>query len=353
MGRGRLALTGVGLVVATVLLAAAGTGQASARRGGKVEVQRASASGGLYLGKENGYKIALLMPTDRVVAFYAYRFERKGDLGGVEYHIYAVRNRGVLRHGVVRARFGSLGRVSLRFRPSVRVRRGRPEEGCEGGREITEFGRFVGHLSFRGQGNVFHVSSPKGGAQISRSPRLRCEKGLAQEPAPRSLRKYVAAPPLFPDQNSIALLYASARRHGRYVGVTAMHMEESPPGADVQLQVLEARKEMAIGHGAYLVAGPGTLLTSLPGVHPATATLAPPAPFYGEAAYSEESQSWTGTLGVNLAGLRLPLTGPGFHVHLCVTNPLRDKDGCEFFKTESPTDERPAARLARPAWLLR
>lgn len=346
-------MAGVGLVLAAVLIAAAGAGQATARHAGKVEVQRASTSGGLYLGKEKGYRIALFMPSDRVVAFYAYRYRLKDELGSVEYHIYAVRNRGVLRHGVVRARFGSLGRVSLHFRPSGRVRTGRSEEGCEGGREITEYGRFVGHLNFRGQGDYIHVSSPQGGAQISRSPRLRCEKGLAQEPAPRSLRKYVVAPPLFPDQHSIALLYASARKHGRYVGITAEHMEESPPGADVQLQILEARKGMAIGHGAYLVGGPGTLLTSLPGVHPATAALAPPAPFYGEAAYSEESQSWTGTLGVNLAGLKLPLTGPGFHVHLCVTNPLKDKDGCEFFKTESPPDERPAARLARPAWLLR
>jgi hypothetical protein len=352
MGRGRPTSVAAGLVVA-VLLAAAGAGQARSRHGGKIEVQRASAYGGVYLGKEKGYRIALLMPSDRVVAFYAYRYRLKGDLGSVEYHIYAVHNRGVLRHGVVRARFGSLGTVSLRFRPGGRVRRGRPEEGCEGGREITEYGRFVGHLSFRSEGNVLHVSSPEGGAQISRSPRLRCKKGWAQAPAPRSLRKYVAAPPLFPDQNSIALIYASARRHGRYVGVTATHMEESPPGADVQLQVLEARKGMAIGHGAYLVGGPGTLLTTLPGVHPATASLAPPPPFYGEAAYSEEAGTWTGTLGVNLAGVKLPLAGPGFHVHLCVTNPLKDKDGCEFFKTESPSDERPAARLARPAWLLR
>jgi hypothetical protein len=99
---------------------------------------------------------------------------------------------------------------------------------------------------------------------------------------------------------------------------------------------------MAIGHGVYLNGPPGTLLTSLPGAHPATATLAPPPPFYGGAAYSEESDAWTGSLGVKLAGLSLPLTGPGFHVHLCVVNPLRDRGGCDFFKMEPPPDERPA-----------
>jgi len=106
---------------------------------------------------------------------------------------------------------------------------------------------------------------------------------------------------------------------------------------------------MAIGHGVYLDGPAGTLLTSLPGAHPATATLAPPPPFYGEAAYSEKSDAWTGNLGVNLAGSKLSLTGPAFDVHLCVVNPLRDRDGCEFFKAELPPDERPA----RPGWVLR
>lgn len=320
------------------------------RRAGKFEVQQADTAGFLRLGKEGGYEIALYMPNDRVVIFHALRRKRsKGDFFEVTHSIYAVHNLGALEHGVVRARFGSLGRVSLRFRPGGRMRQRDPQPGCEGGSAITEAGRFVGHLSFRGEGNYFNVSSAKGKAYIVHSPRLRCEKGQAQESHPRSLRRYVAPIPLFLDEQGISLLYASTRSHGRYVGITAMHPEGSPPGADVQLGVVEPRHGMAIGHGVYLNGPPGTLLTSLPGVHPATATLAPPPPFYGKAAYSEESDAWTGTLGVKLAGLRLPLTGPGFHVHLCVVNPLRDRDDCDFFKAEPPSYER----LARPEWALR
>lgn len=343
MGRGRLSLVAVGLMTMATLFTAIGTGQARPRRAGKVEVQRADTVGFLPLGNERGYKIALYMPNDRVVIFYAVRNEKlKGDSFNVRYSLYAARNLGDLEHGVVRARFGSIGRVSLRFRPGGRVRRRDPQPGCEGGSEIAEEGRFAGHLSFHSEGNYFHVSSAKGEAYIAHSPRLRCEKGQALESPPRSLRKYVASTPVFFDENSIALLYASARSHGRYVGITAMHPEDSSPGADVQLGIVESRHGMAIGHGLYLNGPPGTLLTSLPGAHPATATLAPPPPFYGEAAYSEESEAWTGTLGVKLAGLSLPLTGPGFHVHLCVVNPLKDKDGCNFFKVEPPADERPA-----------
>lgn len=329
------------VLAVAVLVAATGTGQA--RRAGRFEVQRAQAAGLLYLGKERGYQLALYMPSDRVVIFYASRSVKpKDDSFNLTYSLYAVRNRGTLEHGVVRARFGSLGSASLRFRPNGRIRKRDPQSGCEGGVQTTEYGGFVGHLSFRGDNRYFHVSSAKGKAFLARSPRLRCRKGQAAESQPRSLRKYVAPTPLFPDEHSISLVYASTRSHGRYVGITAMHPEESPPGADVQLGVVEARHGMAIGRGVYLDGPPGTLLTSLPGAHPATATLAPSAPFYGEAAYSEESHAWTGSLGIRLAGLNLPLTGPDFHVHLCVVNPLRDKDDCDFFKTEPPPDERPA-----------
>lgn len=337
----------VGLAAAVILLAAPDPGQTRLRPAGKVEVQRASTTGFLSLGKERGYRTFLYMPNQRVVLFYAYRINHlEDDSFGLSYAIYATRNRGNLRHGVVRARFGSLGRVRLRFQPNGRVRRSDPGSDCEGGDERYEYGSFVGRLSFRGEGDYFHASSSKGKAYLARAPRLRCERGTA-EPEPRSLRGYVAITSLLPDDDSIALLYASSRAHGRYVGITAVHPEGDPPGADVQLATVDARPGMAIGHGIYLEGPAGTLLTSLPGAHPATATLAPPAPFYGKAAYSEESETWTGTLGIRLAGLRLPLTGPRFHVHLCVSNPVKDRNGCEFFKGEPPADER-LARLERP-----
>jgi hypothetical protein len=337
-------------LLAVAVLAAAGTGQARSNGAGKSEVQPARTAAYLSLGKEKGYRLALYMPTDRVVVFYGVRAEKVDhERYVVRYSIYAVRNRGDLEHGVVRARFGSFGRVSLRFRPGDRIHRRDPGPDCEGGSETSEYGRFVGHLSFRGKSNYFHVSSAAGGALIEHAPRLLCKKGQAEEAPPKSLRRYVASTPLFPDDQSIALLYASSRSHGRYVGITAMHLEGSEPGAEVQLAIVESRHGMAIGHGVYLDGPAGTLLTSLPGAHPATAALAPSAPFSGKAAYSEQSGAWTGNLGIKLAGFTVPLTGPDFHVHLCVVNPIKDRNGCEFFKAEPPPDER----SARPGWALR
>jgi len=349
MGGRRLSLVAICLAVAAVLLGAAGAGQASLRRG-KVEVQPARTYGYLDLGRQKGYRLVLYVPNKRVVVIYGFRLDRvRSENFGIRYSLYAVRNRGDLEQGVVRGRFGALGRVDLHFRPNGKVSKDEPPSGCEGGSETAKSGSFVGQLSFRGSGNYFHVSSSKGRAYLAHSPRLRCEPGRAEEVPPGSPRRYVTPSPLISDRHSIALFDASGNSHGRAVRISAVHQEGSPPGAEVQVGIVESRHGVAIGHGIYLEGGRGTLLTSLPGAHPATATLAPPAPFFGKGVYSEENQSWSGSLGVRLAGLKVPLTGPGFRMHLCVANPLKDRNGCEYFKGEPPADER----AARPGWVLR
>lgn len=347
MARTHLSVILVALAIAALLLAATAAGQAKPGRAGKVEVQQASTAGSLELGKVKGYVVGLYMPTDRIVVLLVSGKGPKDGNADFVYSIYAAHNRGNLKRGVVRARFGSLGRVSLRFRPNGRVQRHDPQPGCEGGKETTEYGRFVGHFSFHRKGDI-RISSPQGEATRTHSPRLRCKKGKALGAQPRSLLGYVDFPLLISDQ-SIALLYAHSGDHGRRIGIAATHREGSPPGADVQLSVVERRPGMAIGQGIFLEGPAGTLLTSLPGKHPATATLAPPAPFYGKASYSEETGAWTGTLGVRLAGSRLPLADPDYRVHLCVVKPLKDGDGCDFSKTKSSSGERPG----RPERVLR
>jgi hypothetical protein len=340
-------LVTVGFVAATMLVAVAGTAQAS--QPANFEVQTASAAGLVGLGTIDGYQIGLYMPTERVAILYVSqsRVTRKGK-GSLFSYAYAVPNRRSLAHGVIRARFGSLGSLSLRFHPNGHVRKDDPQQGCVGRPALTESGRFVGHASFHGEGGYLHFALSRAAGQIIRSSRLRCKRGLALDLAHRSLRAYVAPGSFFATRGDIALLYASSHDHGRYIGITAGHEAESPPGGVVRIGILESRREMAIGRYALALAPPGTLLTSLPGVHPATATLAPPVPFFGEGSYLEDgpggSPSWAGTLGVNLPGFKLPLTGSHFHVRLCVLSAFKVRDGCDFFKAEPPVVER----LARP-----
>lgn len=316
------------------------------------EVQPARVSGFMDLGRRGGYGVGLFLPNERTAILYVYKIKRAGDQSGYFITTYAVRNQASLARGVIRARLGSLGRFSLRFRPNGRVSRQTVQPGCEGSPPFTEYGRFVGHAAFRGERGYLRLSLSAGAGVISHSFRLSCEKGEADDRLPGSLLGYVVPGSFFSAPGNIALLYASSRRHGRYVGVTAGHREEEPPGAEVRIGSFERRGEMALGHYGIVSAGRGTLLTSPPGVHPATATLDPPAPFFGQAGYQEkaaESRRWTGTLGIELPGARLPLTGPGFHVRLCVLNPLyAPRRGCDFFKAPPPpADERLALRLGR------
>lgn len=333
----------VGFATATLLVALAGTAEAKPGPRASFEVQPAVTSGSVDLGKSGGYRFNLSMPTDRIAIFSISGYEIKGDRGSILSSIYVMHNRRSLAHGVIRARLGSRGSFFLRFRPNGQVRRRRVQRGCDGPPPVTDLGRFVGRATFHGEGGYLHFSLSGGAGGITHSFRLRCQKGEALDLAQRPLRAYVTPGSFFASRGYIALLYASARNHGRYIGITAGHLEESPPGAEVRVGAFESKEGMAIGHYGLALGPPGTLLTSLPAVHPATATLSPPAPFFGEANYQEKSaRNWASTLGVNFPDVQLPLFGPGFHVRLCVLNPLKTRDGCDFFKAEPAFDERPA-----------
>lgn len=328
-------------------MVSASTAQAKPRHAGKVEVQRADTSGYVFLGERKGYAVALLMPTNGVAIFVV---DRLGHGNGplVDAHsAYVVHNRGSLAHGVIRARLGSLGRILLRFRPSGRVQvHKHMRDGCSGRPSVTEYGTFVGNVSFAGEGGYLHASLAKGKGDLTHSFRLKCKKGSAEDLEPKPLWEYAQpgfSVVFFSGSATVSLLYASAHADGRYIGIRAAHQEREGPGAEVQLSVLEPKGEMAIGRSAYVEGGPGTFLTSLPGAHPATATLAPPAPFFGEANYLEKSatsHSWTGTLGVNLPGLTLPLTGPEFSTSLCVISPLKAPGDCDFMKPNLESERR-------------
>lgn len=333
------------MVAVAMLITATGMAQAKPRHAGKFEVQRANVAGLTYLGKRDGYDLVLFMPSDRVAILYVSSFEQEDDSFEGANSGYAVHVKGSLDSGVIRAKLGSLGRVSLRFRPS-RIRKRHNSQACKGRPAITEYGAFVGHVEFNGEGGYLHASFTRAKGEIIHSFRLICREGEAQEFGPKTLREYVA--PSFGflfsgGRGTVSLLYAAAHNHGRYIGIRAAHREGSRPGAEVEMGTLESAGGMAIGRSAYVEGVPGTLLTSLPGEHPATATLAPPAPFFGEAHYLEKSatsHSWTGNLGVNLPGLTLPLTTPGFSTSLCVVSPLKVPDGCDFLKPKPLEPER-------------
>jgi hypothetical protein len=338
---------GIAIGVLVVLVAAA-TGS-PARSIAATEVQRPNTEAIVTLGESRGYEVGISMPNPRVAVLYVTRFGDPGSFSLAQ-SSYGIRvPSDSLKRGLIRLRFPSMGKVSLRFEPSGRPRMHGLRKDCRGKRGVTEYGRFRGTVSLEGEAGYFKMETRVARGALRRSFRLQCRKGTAEQADPGGpLWQYVA--PFYgfgysSGRGSVALLYALASEGGRSTLVRAAHYEGSPPGAEIQVVALERLAGMPVGRTAYVDSDvPGTLTTTMPGVHPASAALAPPAPFYGEASYLEGSSpvshNWTGTLGVAFPGLNLPLTGEEFKTNLCVVSPLKVPAGCDFIKRKSSNGAR-------------
>jgi hypothetical protein len=79
---------------------------------------------------------------------------------------------------------------------------------------------------------------------------------------------------------------------------------------------------MMIGRTAVVRARPNTYVVEGPSTRPDSATVAPPAPFSGDASFHwvpGMSAEWSGSLSVDLPGAgTVPLTGPPFKSELCL-----------------------------------
>jgi hypothetical protein len=291
------------------------------------------------------------MPSPKIAILYAFKQvgeepdERSNSSSAFLQSAYAVRVKGdLLEKGRIRAVFPSLGRVSLRFMPNGKRKSRPPGYGCRGKRQVTEYGTFRGTVSLEGEGGYFDLTSRSGDGSLTRAPRALCrsEPGFDQEDDTDPRWEYVGSGfgsfIYSPGDGSTVLLYAAARSPHRTIAIRAAHRESAPAGAGIDVQVLELRHGIAIGRSASVQSNvPGTLTSILPGEHPASATLKPPAPFQGEGSFLENSAtpySWTGDLAVSLPGMDVPLTGPEFKTSLCVVSPLKAPAGCDFIKPE-------------------
>jgi hypothetical protein len=324
--------------VAVVLLALVGGSGAAARvapHRRHTEVLKPTASGQVGLGKHGGFNLAINFKEPGLAVL---------DVGSVSFKTlnvnsaeYGAHFHGSLVGGTVRAGFGRVGSIALRFRPAGKPRLGRRPKGCRGPRPRLEHGSFVGAISLAGEGGYFHVSAHVAGGTLERSFRLVCHVRRARPTLPtETLRDALQAPrelALGAFGTSDANLLAGGQEGGREVLVRAAHSAVGGAGAELSALAFEYQGKMLISRVAWVPSAPaGTLLTTLPGEHPATATVKSAGPFSGEAEYvgaSRLSHEWTGDLAVHFPGLVQPLTGPKMYSSLCVVSPLVDAKGCD------------------------
>jgi hypothetical protein len=274
-------------------LALAGNGRA---------VTRAGDLAGFSLRGSDGYAVQVLTIGRRFVVLSA----SKGHVGAV----YSTRGR--ISGNRIRARFGNLGRISVRFHPSSH---------CSGATAIEDRGTFWGVIRFSGEHHYTSVDARSARGFAIRPGRDACEGGHRARSA--------AA---LPTERLTTHLAAVSKRSGRVVSVDVLGSRQ--PRLWVQASTLERRGKMEVRRVAYaVVGGPNAFLSSGAGEHPAFAILRPPKPFSGTGAFEEGAdlaQSWTGSLAVWLPGAgKVRLAGPRFASSFC-RRPSGDS-GCALF----------------------
>jgi len=361
---GAKAKCGVAALGLLIVLSCLAAPVSSARSQPHPEVRPASTGALIYFGSSGGYELGISMPSPKIAVLYAFRQvgegsdERSNSSSAFVQSAYAVRVKGnSLEKGRIRAVFPTLGRVSLRFEPNGKRELHPAGYGCRGKQQVTEYGSFRGSVSLEGEGGYFDLATRSGDGSLIRSPRAVCrsEDSGGEDEGIDPRWAYVGAGfgsfIYSPGDGSTVLLYAAARTPYSTIGMRVAHRESAPAGAEVDVQVLELRHGIAIGRSAWVQSNvPGTLTSSLPGEHPASATLKPSSPFQGEGSFLENSStshSWTGNLTVSLPGMDVPLTGPDFKTSLCVVSPLKAPAGCDFIRPNLVGSARPKVP---PGW---
>jgi hypothetical protein len=249
-----------------------------------------------------------------------------GDLVGLELrsgnvsadHLVAGRRKG----GRLKARFGRLGRLALRFHPDRSFRR----NPCE----VLYRGVYRGVLEFAGERHYTELDARRARGRGFLVPPRRCEEAST------------SAVPFNGGGLRTHLLAISKRPRG-VISLSARRL----PGEgrlSVEGELEESRERMLITRRAFArVGGRDAFVASAPGAHPAFALLTPPKPFAGSAVFEETGvgrSSWSGDLSAWLPGVgRVALAGPRFSSSFCRRAP--GKAGCPY----GPTVQRPLSRL--------
>ncbi|MGN6558087.1 MAG: hypothetical protein ACTHLH_08775 [Solirubrobacterales bacterium] len=203
----------------------------------------------------------------------------------------------------ISADLGKFGSVSLTFQPSGKkkvtwVDLGSKSEKCIGATKIVRrLGNFVGSVSFRGENGYTEAAAISVPGTVGTSPFRNCTTVRVGGAGARAVSQ-AAAPEAeaflsVPGKTSLLVTRDSGKAH-----FFAASSEELEPGLTV------LRTATAAGRRALFS-------FHLDGTR---ATVNPPAPFSGAAAYRDPRggpPSWTGNLSVEFPGFVKPLTGAG------------------------------------------
>jgi hypothetical protein len=243
---------------------------------------------------------------------------RSGGLGTSRVATYFVSD--AVSADAIDADLGPLGEIHVQFTPSGRTRvvhlhRGAVPAGCRAPRRLLHrLGSFEGTISFHGENGFASVDATRVSGTTGPSARRHCEPtGVASRagaPVPPHVEHvWVLTDTVFSARNPSSRAKPNATwllawTTGTGVRYLAQRFEVVRPGLAIQRTVTVAGPKAGFSCSGDL----------------STATLRPPAPFSGEATYSDRSGRLTGDLAIELPGSGPePLAGPAFEAWIDAT----------------------------------
>lgn len=291
------------------------------------EIQRPDEHAYLMLHKHGWTLYVELYPLEGVAVIQAQKGEPEARRGRAAGAIYAMRASLPTAGEPVDLQLGTLAHVQGRFvgQRGQDASRGN-DKGCTGPQPISEFGRFVGEIRFRGEHGYLTVHARAAEALVERSFRLRCQHGHAQHfgNLNRPLVDYVDELPTRAftsrDGTRLSALLKRGHRYLEFVATQELYEESSTfqaaayerlPGSMVASRWVEASSRSV---GDFTVEGSEE--------RPRTATVTPPAPFAGRGVFLRRAQTMRGDLSAAFPGLgELRLVGPGSKAGICALTP--------------------------------
>jgi hypothetical protein len=255
---------------------------------------------------------------DRGFAFLlhagGYRIEAQGPLGSGRVRLLLQRHGAVAYYytaaqvgpGTIRARFGRLGSLDLRFSPD----RGEGPLGCAA-KEGEQLGTFRGRILFRGEHDYADVDAHRARGYFGTYPAEGCsgDQATASATVPR--------PGPIAETGAELEGVTGSSRAGRFFYFYSENRAGGVRGVFNAFR-FERREGMLIERGAQVSGGARSFEWDL---GTGTARVEPPAPFGGRAFYRGGANGrpgeWTGSLRVPiLGGAPMRLTGAAFGAHL-------------------------------------
>ncbi len=260
-----------------------------------------------------------------------------------------VRTSGRVTRKGIEARFGELGRISVRFHAGSAdeatgilglADRHRGGSRCHGRKPTYDYGFFSGRIQFRGENGFTHIDSPRAPGLVRRRYRQVCRQTPKKDSDTTALEGFLG-------KLRYTTLQAQGRSDGAKVFFEANAIDFSAllgKGAGVASEftvvTVEHREGMLLTRKISGMGGEGTFLFSKKGVTPRTATVTAEKPFDGSAEYLAANgapATWTGTLAAHLPGAGLvAMAGPGFQADLCRLTFAAKLDGERCLKGSKP-----------------